>query len=102
MPASALLNCGRSVPQTGLILERETGVEPATSSLARKHSTTELLPLLPRSSIAAWFGMVNAGWRVSALPSLFSVRGRRRICISFGEGRLLRLIASGNEPDDDA
>ena len=29
------------------ILERETGVEPATSSLARKHSTTELLPPLP-------------------------------------------------------
>jgi hypothetical protein len=27
-------------------LERETGVEPATSSLARKHSTTELLPLV--------------------------------------------------------
>src|SRR5271156_6434513 len=29
----------------GYCLERETGVEPATSSLARKHSTTELLPL---------------------------------------------------------
>ena len=29
------------------LLERETGVEPATSSLARKHSTTELLPLVP-------------------------------------------------------
>src|SRR6202051_3177362 len=29
----------------GRCLERETGVEPATSSLARKHSTTELLPL---------------------------------------------------------
>ena len=28
-----------------LCMERETGVEPATSSLARKHSTTELLPL---------------------------------------------------------
>jgi hypothetical protein len=28
----------------GDFLERETGVEPATSSLARKHSTTELLP----------------------------------------------------------
>ena len=27
------------------ILERETGFEPATSSLARKCSTTELLPL---------------------------------------------------------
>ena len=29
----------------GLKLERETGVEPATSSLARRCSTTELLPL---------------------------------------------------------
>ena len=26
-------------------LERETGFEPATSTLARSHSTTELLPL---------------------------------------------------------
>ena len=33
--------------QRGLwgILERETGFEPATSTLARSHSTTELLPL---------------------------------------------------------
>ena len=45
LPASALLDCRRSVPQAGFYLERETGVEPATSSLARKHSTTELLPL---------------------------------------------------------
>src|SRR6266487_4682407 len=29
------------------ILERETGVEPATSTLARLHSTTELFPLAP-------------------------------------------------------
>jgi hypothetical protein len=28
-------------------LERETGFEPATSTLARSHSTTELLPLVP-------------------------------------------------------
>ena len=28
-------------------LERETGLEPATSTLARSHSTTELLPLSP-------------------------------------------------------
>ena len=27
-------------------LERETGFEPATSTLARSHSTTELFPLL--------------------------------------------------------
>jgi hypothetical protein len=31
--------------QTGKNLERETGFEPATSTLARSHSTTELLPL---------------------------------------------------------
>ena len=30
---------------SGRNLERETGVEPATSTLARSHSTTELLPL---------------------------------------------------------
>ena len=30
---------------TGQNLERETGFEPATSTLARSHSTTELLPL---------------------------------------------------------
>src|SRR3989442_13541664 len=29
------------------MLERETGVEPATSTLARLHSTTELFPLAP-------------------------------------------------------
>ncbi len=29
-------------------LERETGFEPATSTLARSHSTTELLPLAER------------------------------------------------------
>lgn len=36
-------------------LERETGFEPATSSLARKHSTTELLPLdkIEYSKVAA-------------------------------------------------
>ena len=28
-------------------MERETGFEPATSTLARSHSTTELLPLSP-------------------------------------------------------
>ena len=29
------------------IMERETGFEPATSTLARSHSTTELFPPLP-------------------------------------------------------
>jgi hypothetical protein len=34
-----------SLPWTTGILERETGFEPATSTLARLHSTTELFPL---------------------------------------------------------
>ena len=29
-------------------MERETGFEPATSTLARSHSTTELFPLAPK------------------------------------------------------
>jgi hypothetical protein len=35
----------RSTSNLGQNLERETGFEPATSTLARSHSTTELLPL---------------------------------------------------------
>ncbi len=37
--------------QAGKKLERETGVEPATSTLARSRSTTELLPLTGRIQI---------------------------------------------------
>jgi hypothetical protein len=33
------------------IRERETGIEPATFSMARKRSAAELLPLVPRSGI---------------------------------------------------
>jgi hypothetical protein len=34
-------------------VERETGFEPATSTLARSHSTTELFPLANRSPTLA-------------------------------------------------
>ena len=34
-----------SRPEGQFFMERETGFEPATSTLARLHSTTELLPL---------------------------------------------------------
>ena len=40
-----------SVTRKLLILERETGFEPATSSLGSWHSTTELLPLAFESDI---------------------------------------------------
>ena len=62
-----------SVPLRGEILERETGFEPATSTLARLHSTTELLPpfratrgagrnrrsLVRRESYPFWRAVVN-------------------------------------------
>ena len=40
-------------------LERETGFEPATSTLARSHSTAELLPLGELDSIRANFHLSN-------------------------------------------
>ena len=39
--------------RSGVFLERQTGFEPATSSLARKRSTTELLPLIARCEFSA-------------------------------------------------
>ena len=39
-------------------LERETGFEPATSTLARSHSTTELFPPVePLKYHTAWFAI---------------------------------------------
>ena len=41
-----VLACSSHVTfHSSLNLERETGFEPATSTLARSHSTTELFPL---------------------------------------------------------
>ena len=44
-------------------MERETGFEPATSTLARSHSTTELFPLAQASKIA-----YHAAWVPSREP----------------------------------
>ena len=44
LQASAL-PLGEAAKYAFFCLERETGFEPATSTLARLHSTTELLPL---------------------------------------------------------
>ena len=48
-----------SPPSPLKTLERETGFEPATSTLARSHSTTELLPLSAKLILAALFSPVN-------------------------------------------
>ncbi len=41
-------------------MERETGLEPATSTLARLHSTTELLPLDGAQMLADFFPACQA------------------------------------------
>ena len=45
---SAVLVCGSGA--VGCQLERKTGIEPATFSLARRCSTTELLPPARRAA----------------------------------------------------
>ena len=40
-------------------MERETGFEPATSTLARSHSTTELFPLNVKVLLKIYFSFVN-------------------------------------------
>src|SRR5271155_3953225 len=81
-------------------LERETGVEPATSTLARSRSTTELLPLelsfystcalgdnsRNLSGVAAWILIVRTEavvrgrryLRLAALPGIFCEPRRLR------------------------
>ena len=53
-------------------LERETGFEPATSTLARSHSTTELLPLVPSFYSTCAF-------RDNSLHAQFTARAIRAI-----------------------
>ena len=52
-------------------MERETGFEPATSTLARSHSTTELLPLArpTQSTVPHAFGRIKTGPSRSQRPS---------------------------------
>ena len=55
-----------------LILERETGLEPATSSLGSWHSTTELLPL---SSVFRYLTVRKSSrFPGRSIPSLQSIR----------------------------
>src|ERR1051325_3395053 len=51
-------------------LERETGFEPATSTLARSHSTTELLPHSLDTS-ATGQPLWDNNFRAAYLPTVF-------------------------------
>ena len=54
-------------------MERETGFEPATSTLARSHSTTELFPLSSKRYLASGCVFVNKnllGYRISCLKRM--------------------------------
>ena len=62
-----------SVTRKLLILERETGFEPATSSLGSWHSTTELLP---RSCVCRYLAVRQGLNRFpgQSIPSLHSIQ----------------------------
>ena len=53
---TAALPLGYAAPKK---MERETGFEPATSTLARSHSTTELFPLNINSFLNIYYDFVN-------------------------------------------
>ena len=54
------------------LLERETGFEPATSTLARSHSTTELFPLEPPKYHTAGVGFKRADDRIAPFDKLLA------------------------------
>ena len=54
------------IPQVIEKMERETGFEPATSSLGSWHSTTELLPPVGESS--SWLILNEIGHRRAVSP----------------------------------
>ena len=91
------------------LLERETGFEPATSTLARLHSTTELLPLsakavstpaavscqAQRKSFLLFFCKSFQGRRslaVFLLPAAVPVLSNASICMGGKDGRRNRLF----------
>ena len=86
LPTYLAWTCGVSRPPLpgylkGSHLERETGLEPATLALARRCSTTELLPHTYSGSISGGMGPVNAtgaaGLRNRAeVPPHAAARGR--------------------------
>ena len=61
-------------------LERETGFEPATSTLARLHSTTELLPLSEKIFYAFLFRLSSAGLKLFPNRSFVPEKRRNTDC----------------------
>ena len=67
------------------MMERETGFEPATSTLARSHSTTELLPLepaAPKGTMRVWSHQagVRRRQRVAAPKAFATTSTTGRFC----------------------
>ena len=58
-------------------LERETGLEPATSSLGSWHSTTELLPLLGARIHIQTFSEILAQLEYSIIVSTYPICSQR-------------------------
>jgi hypothetical protein len=54
-------------------MERETGFEPATSTLARSHSTTELLPLVLSFYCTCAFAAKSLHWYPLVVTLFFRI-----------------------------
>ena len=82
----------------GEILERETGFEPATSTLARLHSTTELLP--PLRAARGWgeTAVPPCGGRATLFGGELSTCPHGKVCMKRAHpphpGDILRSVAA--------
>ena len=70
------------------LLERETGFEPATSTLARLHSTTELLPHTGTvfCDRFLWRRHPDLNWRMEVLQTSALPLGYVALCCGAGNG----------------
>ena len=72
-------------------MERETGFEPATSTLARSHSTAELLPL----GTFSLYRRPNRGFKLQ--PGLMSSPSLR-LAIAGSGGKLCAVLSALLDP----
>jgi hypothetical protein len=95
----ALLGAKKSPPKGGM--ERETGFEPATSTLARLHSTAELLPLAARGAFKWEEGAMSSTGKGNFITGWISFcfwRKNKRIGRKLHPAVTLFALCAANRP----
>ena len=82
-------------------MERETGFEPATSTLARSHSTTELFPLATNlnGNTALQGRARRPGWQGGLKTALYIASRRTLAAVSGSVGLRWNPVAHSNAPN---